>query len=208
MRLKPLLVVVLVVVAAVVVAQLVQRSSTPAGSAAPSPSPSRIGPSVIVRPPGPTATTTPATSAPTVPDPTGPGSTSAPGQRVRSLSGEELARTWLLGYLTRPDGRHDGRWKSAIADLTSPELMALLADKGPDFVGLFKLTTWQVAGIVPYKGNADVGASGPSRQVLAFTATVTDGRLTFDKPFILTAYAGADGRFVVSTVEQPYTSEG
>jgi len=114
----------------------------------------------------------------------------------------------LTGYLNRPEGRDSAAWQPEVRDITSPELMTLLEKRGANLVGLFKLNTWKVTKIVPYKGKADVGASGPSRQVLAYTATVTDGKQSMDKPFILTAYAGKDGRFLVSIVEQPYTSEG
>lgn len=127
------------------------------------------------------------------------------------LEGEALAHAWIKGYLTRPDGRDDPRWKEAIADITTPELLQQLDDEGPDAVGLWNLDHWRVARIKPYKP-VETEADTPTRQTFTYTATVTDDSgekgHTQDRPFILTAYLGDDGRWLIGIAIQPYRSEG
>lgn len=131
-----------------------------------------------------------------------PSSSSTP---ARSLSGRELAAAWLTGYLNR-SSRDDGRWADAIRDITDPDLLAQLQTSGADAVGLFRLSSWRVTAVTPYDGR-DQPVDTPSRQVLAYTAAVTDGDTTEQKPFLLYCYRSADQRWLVSMIEQPYTSE-
>ena len=130
-----------------------------------------------------------------------------PGRRTTSVSGKSLAGAWLRGFLTRSD-RNDPRWESAIASLSDPDLVAQLRAQGPDSIGLTALTSWRVTKISPIKAY-DRPVDTPTRTVLAYAATVTDGTTTLAKPFVLTAYRTDRGQpWLVSMVEQPYSSEG
>lgn len=113
---------------------------------------------------------------------------------------------WLRGYLTR-SSRDDNRWEFAIADLSSPELVAELAEAGPDGVGLDRLTSWRVTKVEAYD-NVDLPVDTPSRRTLAYAATVTDGQSAVEKPFILYSYRQPDDRWLVTGADQPYSSEG
>lgn len=113
---------------------------------------------------------------------------------------------WLRGYLTR-SSRDDNRWRVAIADLSSPELVAELAETGPDAVGLDRLTSWKVTKVEAC-GAVDSPVDTPSRRTLAYAATVTDGHHTVEKPFILYYYRQPDNRWLVTGADQPYSSEG
>lgn len=122
------------------------------------------------------------------------------------LQGRDLAVAWLQGYLTR-SSRDDDRWESAIADLSSPGLVAELRESGPDWVGLNQLDSWRVARIRRFRA-ADQPVSTTSRMSLGYAVAVTDGHHTFEKPFVLYAYRQPDGRWLVTVVDQPYASEG
>ena len=113
---------------------------------------------------------------------------------------------WLRGYLTR-SSREDDRWEAAIADLSSPELVAELQESGPDRVGFDQLESWKVAKIEPYLA-LDQPVDTPSRTTLAYAASVTDGRHTVVRPFILCAYLQVDDRWLITDTDQPYLSEG
>lgn len=148
-------------------------------------------------PPAATATAT-ATAQPSPATTTTP--TSPAGRPDRAL-----AASWLTGYLTRVN-RDDASWQDAIAPLTTPDLVDQLALAGPDAVGLDQLTRWQVTKIAPYKA-VDQPVDTPSRVVLSYAATVTDGHVTRTKPFQLYAYLGGDGRWLIGALDQPYSSE-
>jgi hypothetical protein len=147
----------------------------------------------------PVTPATPSAVPPSAPTPSSPSSAS------RTPSGPALAAAWLTGYLDR-SSRDDGRWVEAIRDITDPDLLAQLQAGGPDAVGLFGLDSWRVTAVTPYN-DPDQPVDTPSRQVLAYTAAVTDGRTTEQKPFLLYCYRSGDDRWTVSMVEQPYTSE-
>lgn len=124
---------------------------------------------------------------------------------ARALSGPALATAWLTGYLNRST-RDDGRWVEVIRDITDPDLLNQLQSSGSDAVGLLGLQSWRVTAVTPYS-DPDQPVDTPSRQVLAYNAAVTDGHTTEQKPFLLYCYRSGDGRWTVSMVEQPYTSE-
>jgi len=125
---------------------------------------------------------------------------------ARSLEGRQLATAWLTGFLTR-SSRDDVAWSDTIRDITDPDLLADLQLQGPDAVGLLKLKSWRVTAVTPFAA-PDKPVDTPSRQVLSFQATVTDGQATERKPFVLYAYRDSQQRWVVTLLEQPYTSEG
>ena len=135
-----------------------------------------------------------------------PEAVSAPAVPVRSLQGRALATAWLSGYLTR-SSRDDDRWESAIADLSTPELVDELREAGPDMVGLDQFSSWRVTRITAFQA-VDQPVDTPSRTTLAYTAVVTDGRRSVAKPFLLYAYRQGDNRWLITLVEQPYSSEG
>lgn len=169
-------------------------------------------------PPSPPAATTSAPSirpAVTVPPSTltprpesAPPATSSTAATTPShaLRGRPLAEAWLTGYLTRSN-RDDNRWVDPVRPLSSPELVAELEDLGPDAVGLDRLTSWRVAKIEAYQP-VDQPVDTPSRMVLAYAATVTDGHTAIEKPFAFTSYLQPDGRWIVTSLDQPYSSEG
>lgn len=117
-----------------------------------------------------------------------------------------LAVAWLRGYLTR-SSRDDDRWESAIANLSSPELVDELRKSGPDSVGADALSSWQVVDVEPVVG-IDLPVDTPSRVTLSYAASITDGRRTVEKPFTVSCYRQADGRWLVGLVDQPYSSDG
>ena len=43
---------------------------------------------------------------------------------------------------------------------------------------------------------------------LTYAAFVTDGHHTSEKPFVLTSYLQPDGRWLIASLDQPYSSEG
>lgn len=124
----------------------------------------------------------------------------------RSLQGRDLALAWLRGYLTR-SSHDDGGWETAIADLSTPDLVEKLQEDGPDSVGLHELSSWRVAAIKAYTA-VDQPVNAPSRTTLSYIAVVTDGRRKVEKPFTLYAYRQSNDRWLVTLVEQPYSSEG
>lgn len=124
----------------------------------------------------------------------------------RPLQGQELAAAWLTGYLTRSD-RSDERWVPAIQDLTTPELLETLQAEGPSAVGLDQLASWRVTRIAPFTA-VEQPVDTASRTVLSYAAVVTDGHVQVEKPFQLYCYRAADGRWLVASIEQPYSSEG
>lgn len=151
--------------------------------------------------------TTPTPVAATATPSTGPKTTTRPTPAApRPLSGRPLAEAWLTGYLTR-SSRDDTRWVQAVTPLTTSELVADLQASGPDAVGLTRLTSWRVTKIQPYQA-VDQPVDTPTRVTLAYAASVTDGRHTSEKPFLLTSYLQADGRWLITSVDQPYSSEG
>lgn len=163
-----------------------------------------LRPSLTASSPG-----SPATSAPS-PITTSPSASFsvAPTRVPRVLTGRPLATAWLTGYLTR-SSRDDPRWGAAIADITDPDLLATLESQGPDSVGLYRLTSWRVTAVDPYTAAIDLPVDTPTRQILAYTATVTDDRGHREtKPFLLYSHLGADRRWTVTMIDQPYTSEG
>lgn len=163
-------------------------SSTP-GPAAPPPRPT-IAPSS-------SATTAPSSTASPVPSASG-----------RQLAGQELADTWLRDYLTRPD-RDDTAWTDKIADLTTPELMDELEQRGPDLVGLTRLQgAWKIGTIRSWAPPNGLGASTPSRQITGSLVEITDGTTTVTKGIVLTAYSDEDNRWWVAAVDVAYDSEG
>lgn len=123
-----------------------------------------------------------------------------------NLSGAALARAWLRAYLTRSD-RDDVAWVAPVERMSTLELVVDLRRAGPDLVGLDELSSWRVAAVRPFNP-VDVPVDTASRQVLAYTADVTDGVHTAEKPFILYAYRQDNGRWLVGMVDQPYSSEG
>lgn len=124
----------------------------------------------------------------------------------RRLSGDGLARAWLTAFCTRRD-RYDDQWVRAVSRLSSPEVVRQLRAEGPDAVGLTNLTSWRV-GPIDRVDLHDQPLETPTRQVLAYAVTVTDGTHTEQKPFVLYAYLDPDGLWRVGQVEQPYSSEG
>lgn len=153
--------------------------------ASPSPSPTAA-------PPGGSATPRPKPARSSASDP--------------PLQGRALAVAWLRGYLTRAD-RTDERWVSAVRDLTAPELLQTLQVEGPNVVGLDHLGSWRVARIAPFTA-VEQPVDTESRAVLSYAAVVTDGRSEVEKPFQLYCYRAADGQWLVTSVDQPYSSEG
>lgn len=123
-----------------------------------------------------------------------------------SLLGDALARAWLRAFLTRDD-RYDDRWVAPVASLSERDVVDDLRAAGPDAVGLQQLTRWRVERVDRVADN-DSALDTPTRQVLAYAATVTDGVRTEQKPFVLYAYLDLDGSWRVGDVEQPYSSEG
>ena len=151
----------------------------------------------------------PSTPAPSTPSTTRPSVTPAPKwsfRHSRQMQGEDLAAAWLTGFLTRSD-REDEGWVMAVRDLTTPALLENLEAQGPSAVGLDRLGSWRVARIVPFT-TVDQPVNTESRMVLSYAATVTDGHATIEKPFQLYCYRVADGRWLVASVDQPYSSEG
>lgn len=149
----------------------------------------------------PPATSPPGTASASLP--TGPPSMATP--RPQRLHGRVLAVTWLNGYLNRSDQDEDG-WSQAISSLTTPELLEQLKVLGPDNVGLPQLKSWRVTKVTGYDP-PDKPVDTPSRQVLTYIATVTDGRTSVDKPFELYSYLAEDGRWVIASIDQPFTTE-
>lgn len=194
-------VLVLALIAAAVVALAV---IWPADRTAPQPngSPTIVGSTSAPRPAASFEPTGPAPTASPSPAPVLP----SPAPSSRSLQGRDLAVAWLRGYLTR-SSREDDRWEAAIADLSSPELVAELQESGPDRVGFDQLRSWKVAKIEPYLA-LDQPVDTPSRTTLAYAASVTDGRHTVVRPFILCAYLQVDDRWLITDTDQPYLSEG
>jgi len=96
---------------------------------------------------------------------------------------------------------------SAVRDLTAPELLQTLQVEGPNVVGLDHLGSWRVARIAPFAAVEQPVDTG-SRTVLSYAAVVTDGRTEVEKPFQLYCYRAADGRWRVTSIGQPYSSEG
>lgn len=139
-------------------------------------------------------------------EPAEQGATTAAETPRRSLQGRDLSLAWLRGYLTRSN-REDDRWESAIADLSTPGLVEELQEDGPDGVGLDHLSRWLVTTIKAYPA-FDRPVDTPSRVTLSYLAVVSDGRRTVEKPFILYVYRQSDDRWLVTLVEQPYSSEG
>jgi len=123
-----------------------------------------------------------------------------------SLSGDSLARAWLQAFLTRDD-RNDDRWVASVALLSESSVVDELRTAGPDAVGLQQLTSWRVER-VDRVGDDESAVDTPTRRVLAYAATVTDGARTVQKPFVLYAYLDPDGSWRVGSVVQPYSSEG
>lgn len=123
-----------------------------------------------------------------------------------SLSGDALARAWVRAFLTR-DNRNDDGWIGSVAALSTSDVVDELRAAGPDAVGLERLSSWRVER-VDRVGDNDTTLDTPTRQVLAYAATVTDGVETVQKPFVLDAYLYPDGTWRVGDVEQPYSSEG
>lgn len=153
---------------------------------------------------GPSSSPAAPETAPAEPSPaSSPPATESPSSL---LQGTALARAWLIAFLSRPE-RDDPGWASAIAPITTPELVTNLRTAGPDLVGLDQLSSWRVIKVEPYDP-VDPAVDTESRQVLAYAATVTDGTHTAEKPFELYAYLQPDGRWLVGDVEQPYSSEG
>lgn len=146
-----------------------------------------------------------APSATTAARPTPSPGTSSPAPRP-CLQGATLARAWLTGFLTRAD-RNDDRWASQVAGLSAPSLVDQLRAAGPDGVGLASLRSWRVQRVDPVAA-VDRSVDTPTRRVLAYAATVTDGKATEQKPFVLYSYLDPDGCWRVEDVEQPYSSEG
>lgn len=148
--------------------------------------------------------TTPPSAAP----PSTAGSSGRPGTpAARNLSGDRLARTWLTGFLNRTD-RADMSWQSAIADLTTDQVLASLRAQGPDAIGLQKLSSWRVIKIAPIAG-VDHDPNTATRQTLSYAVTVSDGTHSAVKPFQLYAYrAATDEPWRIGAVHQLYSSEG
>lgn len=189
-----------IVVALVIVGQLRADNTAARPEVEPTPDIASNWPRATAQP-NEGAGSSPAASSPA----SSPAASSPPNPEGRVLSGEALAKAWLAGYLDR-SSRDDDSWSAAIADITDPQLLTALEAEGPDAVGLFKFQSWRVTQVRPSAGSKPVDT--PSRQVLAYTATVTDGERTERKPFVLYCYGSADGRWLVTLVEQPYTSEG
>lgn len=124
----------------------------------------------------------------------------------RPLKGKELAIAWLTGFLTRSD-RSDERWIAAVRNLTTPELLEALRTEGPSAVGLDQLASWRVVRIKPINA-IQQPVDTESRTVLSYAATVADDYTEIEKPFQLYCYRGAHGRWLVASIEQPYSSEG
>ncbi|HET9873165.1 MAG TPA: hypothetical protein VFP89_11310 [Propionibacteriaceae bacterium] len=122
------------------------------------------------------------------------------------MRGRNLAAAWLTGYLTRSN-RSDERWVPAIRDLATPDLLETLQAEGPTAVGLDELGSWRVARVVPFTA-VEQPVDTESRTVLSYAAVVTDGHVQVEKPFQLYCYRVADGRWLVASIEQPYSSEG
>lgn len=181
-----------VVIAAVLLSQVQHRQQALVAPTAEPPTGSATGPTATS---GPTRGSTP----PPLP-------TKTPSPNPRSLEGRTLGVGWLTGYLTRPTRSDDG-WVAAIRDITTPELLAQLKAEGSDAVGLFRLKSWQVSAVKPLQ-YPDLPAKTPSRVVLAYLATVTDGTTQVRKPFVLYSYREPGGRWLIAIVEQPYSSEG
>lgn len=155
----------------------------------------------------PSAPMTPLPSLPSVRARASDSRTAAKSRAVdRPSQGKELAAAWLTGYLTRSD-RSDERWVPAIQDLTTPELLETMQAKGPSAVGLDQLTSWRVRSIAPFTAVEQPVDTG-SRTVLSYAAVVTDGHTVVEKPFQLYCYRAPDGRLLVASFEQPYSSEG
>lgn len=151
------------------------------------------------QPPSATSSSKTASTPPsTDPSPTPPG-------RQQRLHGQALAVTWLNGYLNRADREDDG-WSQAISNLTTPELLEQLKVLGPDYVGLPQLKSWRVSKVTKYD-SPDKPVNTPSRQVLTYVATVTDDRTRVDKAFELDSYLAEDGRWVITSVGQPFITE-
>lgn len=169
-------------------------SLAPTLTAAPTPSSRQPSPAPS---PSETASLSPPTETPT-PTPT-------PTPRSEQLHGRALAVTWLSGYLNRSDPDDDD-WSQSISSLTTPELMEQLKALGPDNVGLTQLKSWRVTKVTGYDPT-DKPVDTPSRQVLTYIVTVTDGRASVDKAFELYAYLAEDGRWVIASIDQPFITE-
>lgn len=129
----------------------------------------------------------------------------APAASPAMHADKALATRWLTGYLTRSN-RDDTAWQTAIAPLTTQQLVDELTAAGPDAVGLDQLSRWQVVKVAPVRA-VDQPVNTPTRVVLSYAATVTDGTVTRTKPFQLYAYLSDDGRWRVGALDQPYSSE-
>ena len=130
----------------------------------------------------------------------------APSSPAACLEGDALARAWLTSFLTRRD-RNDVGWTSLTGPFSSSRLVDELRRAGPEAVGLKSLTSWRVVRVEPVVA-ADPSIDTPTRRVLAYAATVTDGTKAEQKPFVLYSYLDPDGCWRVEDVAQPYSSEG
>ena len=189
----------IVLLVAAVAAALIWLRPTPPGPTSPAPTlTAALTPSS--RQPAPA--TSPSETA-SLSTPTGTPTTTPP--RSKQLHGRALAAAWLNGYLNRSD-RDDEDWSREISNITTPELVEQLKALGPDNVGLPELKSWRVTKITGYDPpNKPVDT--PSRQVLTYIATVTDGRTKIDKPFELYSYLAEDGSWVITSIEQPFITE-
>lgn len=150
-------------------------------------------------PPPATPTADSSVDAPASPTP------DAPAASPAMTADKALATRWLTGYLTR-SSRDDTAWQTAIAPLSTQQLVDELTAAGPDAVGLDQLSRWQVVKVAPVRA-VDQPVNTPTRVVLSYAATVTDGTVTRTKPFQLYAYLSDDGRWRVGALDQPYSSE-
>ena len=148
----------------------------------------------------------PTTAPPRTPATPRPKPATRSSASVRPRQGADLAVVWLRGYLSR-SMRTDEQWVSALRDLTAPELLQTLQAEGPKVVGLDRLGPWRVARIEPFTA-VEQPVDTESRTVLSYAAVVTDGRTEVEKPFQLYCYRAADGRWLVTSIDQPYSSEG
>lgn len=190
-------VVALVVVVLIVAVQL--RGTGPADEPEPVESaPDWPAATAEAGPTNPEATGTPTpTAEPTAGD--------SPDTAPTNLSGDELGRAWITGFLTRSTPE-DGHWQEAIEPLSTPELIETLADEGTDSLAIGLSGPWAVTKIKSYTP-PDPVADTPSRVQLPYIVTIGNGDKTQEKPFILTAYRVEHG-WLVAVAEQPYTSEG
>lgn len=143
----------------------------------------------------------------------GPVSSSAPAAtpavasvsaRAASLSGDALGKAWLSAFLTR-DTPSSTAWVTAITPMTTPDLVATLRTQD-DKLGISLPGPWRITKVTTYRAPNPV-TNTPVRTQLPYIVTLSGGGKTVEKPFILTAYRGANG-WQIATAEQPYTSNG